>query len=144
MSSFDTPQQPNSSLFFLEADFEEKQAGIITVDPSDVKDMFYQDIPSSNTTLLAELSADLRPQSLGAFWGTTTYAAWRDIPTTYILCTKDRPTTVAAARYLIQTAKESGPHKIEKVIEVEAGHSPFISMPEWTAQTLIEESTRGA
>ena len=50
------------------------------------------------------LAKDLRPQSLGSFWSTTTYAAWRDIPTTYILCTKDKPTTVGFARRLVDAA----------------------------------------
>ncbi|KAI0109865.1 alpha/beta-hydrolase [Daldinia grandis] len=111
-------------------------AGVITVSPEHAKDMFYQDLDDAT---VAELVKDLRPQSFGAFWSTTTYAAWRYIPTTYILCLGDKPSTVVAARYLINTAKASGPHKIEKVVEVDAGHSPFISKPEWTAEALIAE-----
>lgn len=103
--------------------------------------MFYQDLDDETA---AELAKALRPQSFGAFWSTTTHAAWRIIPTTYILTLKDVPTTVAAAKYLIDTAKASSPHKIDNVIEVEAGHSPFISKPEWTAETLIKEGTRTA
>jgi len=122
----------------MKTDFE---AGIITVADQDVKEMFYQDVEDEN--VLAELSQDLRPHSLASFWSTTTHAAWRRIPTTYILCTKDRPTTVAAVRYLIETAKASpGGHKIDSVIEVEAGHSPFISRPEWTAEMLLAEAAR--
>ncbi|KAH8878965.1 alpha/beta-hydrolase [Thozetella sp. PMI_491] len=117
------------------------EAGIITVLPEDAKEMFYQDLDEKTA---AELAKDLRPQSFGSYWSTTTDAAWRYIPTTYILCTKDRPTTVAAARYLIETAKASGTHRIDNLIEVEAGHSPFISKPEWTAETLIQEANRQA
>ena len=103
--------------------------------------MFYQDLDDDR---IAELVKDLRPQSFAAFWSTTTYAAWRYIPTTYILCMKDKPSTVAAAQYLIGTAKESGPHKIDNVIEFEVGHSPFISKPDLTAGILIKESSRQA
>ncbi|KAJ0116211.1 hypothetical protein J7T55_005157 [Diaporthe amygdali] len=85
-------------------------ANIITVLPEDVKDMFYQDLDDET---VAELRKDLRPQSFASFWSTTTHAAWRYIPTTYVLCLKDRPTTVAAARYLIGTAKASGRHEID-------------------------------
>ncbi|KAK0744968.1 Alpha/beta hydrolase fold-1 [Apiosordaria backusii] len=113
--------------------------GTVTVKPEDVKGMFYQDLDDDT---VAELAKELRPQSLGAFWSTTTHAAWRHIPTTYILTTGDRPTTVVAAQYLVDSAKASGPHKIDKLIKVETGHSPFISRPEWTAQTLIEEAGR--
>lgn len=99
--------------------------------------MFYQDMTEEKA---AELTKDLRPQSFGAFWCTTTHAAWRYIPTTYILCTGDVPTTVAAAGYLVETAKASQPNMIDNVIKHEAGHSPFISQPEWTAKTLIKEA----
>lgn len=101
--------------------------------------MFYQDVDDS---VVAELVKDLRPQSFGSFWSTTTYAAWRNIPTTYILCMGDSPTTVVAAQYLIDTAKASGPHKIDNVIKADSGHSPFISKPQWTAETLIQEASR--
>lgn len=102
--------------------------------------MFYQDIDDEDT--LTQLTADLQPQSFGAFWSTTSYAAWRDIPTTYILCTGDKPTTVIAAQYLVDSAKASGKNKIDNLIKVDAGHSPFVSKPDWTAQTLIEEAAR--
>ncbi|AEO71893.1 uncharacterized protein THITE_2148467 [Thermothielavioides terrestris NRRL 8126] len=109
----------------MRTDFE---AGIITVRPEDAKAMFYQDIDNAT--------------SFGAYWSTTTYAAWRDIPTTYILCTGDKPTTVAAAQHLVDSAKANGRHRIDNVIKVDAGHSPFISRPGWTAATLIQEAIR--
>ncbi|KAI1470489.1 alpha/beta-hydrolase [Daldinia caldariorum] len=111
-------------------------AGVVTVSPEDAKDMFYQDLDDAT---IAELVKDLRPQSVGSFWSSTTYAAWRYIPTTCIICLQDNPSTVLAIRYLVDTAKVSGQHKIEKVVEVDAGHSPFISKPEWTAEALISE-----
>jgi pimeloyl-ACP methyl ester carboxylesterase len=110
------------------------------VQPEDAKAMFYQDLDDHT---VEELAKDLQPQSLGAFWSITTSAAWRHIPTTYIICTADAPTTVAAAQYLVDSARASGSHKIDQVIKVNAGHSPFISKPEWTASTLIEEASRG-
>ncbi|TGJ88431.1 hypothetical protein E0Z10_g340 [Xylaria hypoxylon] len=115
------------------------ERGTVTVLPEDAKDMFYQDVDDET---VVELVKDLRPQSIGAFWSTTEHAAWRVIPTTYILTLKDKPSTVAATRYLIDTAKASGPHKIDSVIEVDTGHSPFISQPEWTTETFLEEVNR--
>jgi len=56
----------------------------------------------------------------------------------------DKPSTVAAARYLIDTAKASGEHKVYNVIKHDVGHSPFISQPAWLAKTLIEEAGREA
>lgn len=115
------------------------QKGTIIVLPEDAKDMFYQDLDDETAV---ELAKDLRPHSFASFWGTTEHAAWRIIPTTYIVTLRDRPSTVAACRYLIDAAKASGLHKIDRVVEVEAGHSPFISKPELTAKTLIEEANR--
>jgi pimeloyl-ACP methyl ester carboxylesterase len=106
--------------------------------PEDVKEMFHQDLDSE---VSKELGKDLRPHSLGSFWGTTTYAAWRQIPTTYVICNKDRPSTIQAIHYLISTAK-SGAHKVDNVIEVDAGHSVFISKPQWTAEILIAEASK--
>ncbi|KAF2681998.1 alpha/beta-hydrolase [Lentithecium fluviatile CBS 122367] len=115
------------------------EAGTITVQPEHAKSMFYQDLDNDT---VAGLAKELQPHSFGAFWSTTTHAAWRYIPTTYIICTADMPTTVTAAQYLVDSAKESGPHKIDNLIKVDAGHSPFISKPEWTASTLIGEASK--
>ncbi|KAI0102839.1 Alpha/beta hydrolase fold-1 [Nemania sp. FL0031] len=120
----------------MKTNFEE---GTVRVLPEDAKKMFYQDVDDETA---ADLIEDLRPHSLGSYWSTTDYAAWRDIPTTYVLGLKDMPTTVATARHLIDAAKASGSHKIDRVIEVDAGHSPFISIPEETAEKLIEEANR--
>ncbi|KAI1114334.1 Alpha/beta hydrolase fold-1 [Nemania sp. NC0429] len=111
----------------------------VTVLPEDAQGMFYQDLDDAT---VAELVQDLRPQSFSTFWGTTEFAAWRIIPTTYVLTMRDKPTTVAAARFLVDSAKASGNHKIDKVIEFETGHSPFISEPRFTAKVLIEEAKR--
>lgn len=102
--------------------------------------MFYQDVDDAT---VAELAKDLYPQSFfGAFLSTTTYAAWRRISTTFVLCLGDKPSTVVAARYLADTAEASGNHIIDKVVEYDIGHSPFISNPEWLAATLVEEAGR--
>ncbi|KAK7751985.1 hypothetical protein SLS62_005947 [Diatrype stigma] len=50
----------------MRTDFD---AGVITVQPEDAKNMFYQDLDDGT---VAELAKDLRPQSFGAFWSTTT------------------------------------------------------------------------
>ncbi|WP_016909790.1 alpha/beta hydrolase [Streptomyces xiaopingdaonensis] len=48
-------------------------------------------------------------------------AAWHDLPTTYVLCTEDRGTPPAAQREFSRRADE--------VVEVAAGHHPFLSRP---------------
>jgi hypothetical protein len=101
--------------------------------------MFYQDVDDKS---VVELAKELQPQSLGAYWSKTTYAAWRVIPTTYIICTKDVPATVDTARLFVGMAQENNPNKIDKVMDLETGHCSFISKPEPTAKALIAESNR--
>lgn len=43
---------------------------------------------------------------------------------------------------MIECATKSGPHMVDNIIRAEYGHSPFVSDPEWTARTLIEELKR--
>jgi pimeloyl-ACP methyl ester carboxylesterase len=70
---------------------------VMKVEPEDVKGLLYQDLSDEEAL---EVAKTLVPQSLASLYGTTTYAAWRFIPTTYVLALKDAPTTVAAARYV--------------------------------------------
>jgi hypothetical protein len=73
-------------------------------------------------------TSQLLPQSLGVFWSRTTFAAWRQIPTTYVLCGQDQNVTVEYAEMMIQAAKDSGPHMIDCVERCEgAGHEVFLS-----------------
>ncbi|KAI1112441.1 alpha/beta-hydrolase [Nemania sp. NC0429] len=132
-----TPPGTRDNMFpEMKTDFEK---GTVFVLPEDVKGMYYQDIDEATA---AELAKDLRPQSLASFWGTTEHAAWRIIPTTHVLAVNDNPSIVATLRHLIDMAKANSPHKIDRVIEIEGGHSPFIKKTEWTAKMLIEEANR--
>ncbi|ORY07251.1 Alpha/Beta hydrolase protein [Clohesyomyces aquaticus] len=118
----------------MKVDFD---AGVITVLPEDVKGLMYQDVSDEEAL---EVAKTLVPQSLGGFWCTTTYAAWRYIPTTYVVTLKDKPSTVVAAEYLVKTAMEIEPNCVEKVIRREVGHAPFWSQAEWTVEMLAEEA----
>ena len=71
------------------------------VEPDHAKGLFYQDMPDD---AVSELAKDLRPQSLGVFWSKSTYAAWKHVPITYVICEDDTPSTVAAANYLLFSA----------------------------------------
>ncbi|KAL9622886.1 MAG: hypothetical protein Q9160_002812 [Pyrenula sp. 1 TL-2023] len=102
-------------------------AEIVTADPAGAKDMIYQDCSEEQVN---NLIAELRPHSLAVFWTKTTHAAWRVIPTTYVICGKDSPSTVVAANWLIDAAKSSGTHAIDRVVRRDVGHSPFISQSE--------------
>jgi len=107
----------------------------VIVESEDAKDLFYQDLPNHVAASLAE---ELRPQSLGVFWSTTSFAAWKHIPTTYVICEDDTPSTVVAAGYLLSSVQAMEGNKIDTVVKRKVGHSPFLSQPEWTVNMLRE------
>lgn len=50
----------------------------------------------------------MRPQATSVLYHSTTAAAWRTIPSTYILCPLDNVLTDAYARLMLTAAQESG------------------------------------
>lgn len=57
-----------------------------------------------------------------------TYAAWRHIPSTYLLCDGDNAIPPALQESMVETVKAAGvPITVERC---QAGHSPFLSVPE--------------
>lgn len=50
----------------------------------------------------------MRPQATSVLYHRTTTAAWRTIPTTYVLCPLDNVLTDAYARLMLTSAQESG------------------------------------
>ena len=101
--------------------------------------MMYQDVPDAEVASIAE---QLVPQSLAGNWCTSTFAAWRWIPTTYVITLGDQKATVAAEEWIVKSAVESGRSAIDRVVRREVGHSPFWSQSEWYAGMLIEEAER--
>ena len=101
--------------------------------------MMYQDVPDEEIPAIAN---SLVPQSIACAWCTSTYAAWRHIPSTYIITLGDQKATVAAEEWIVKSAIESGRHMVDRVIRREVGHSPFWSQPEWLARVLVEEAER--
>jgi pimeloyl-ACP methyl ester carboxylesterase len=76
----------------------------------------------------------LRPQSLATFEDKTRSAAWRKIPTSYLVCEDDRAIPMEGQEAMIARIKEEGGD-----IEVErlfVSHSPYVAKPEETAAFL--------
>jgi homoserine acetyltransferase len=60
-----------------------------------------------------------------------TYAAWRHVPATYILCEEDRALKPDKQELLIQLSEGRF-----DVVRCTAGHSPFLSQPEWLGKAV--------
>lgn len=93
-------------------------AGTFGVRPELLGDTFLQDcdleIQTQAADHLARQSLRVSGQPVGA-------AAWRHVPSTYLVCAQDRGTRPTLQR---EFARRAG-----NVVELEAGHHPFLSQP---------------
>lgn len=83
---------------------------------------FYNDLSPDEAKQWSDL---LLPMSWHAMEGETSYAAYADIPSRYLLCTRDNCMPFVAQQGMVQAAVAAGA-KLETE-EVDAGHSPFLS-----------------
>jgi pimeloyl-ACP methyl ester carboxylesterase len=99
--------------------------GVTTLDPVDVVAALFHDCSGDD---VAFALARLGPQSMGELQGEASQAAWRDVPSTYVVCTEDRGVPPSLQRALARRAT--------KVVEWPTSHSPFLSRPELVADLL--------
>jgi pimeloyl-ACP methyl ester carboxylesterase len=90
----------------------------VTVDPSRLHEVFYAD---SDPSVAQGLAARLRPMPLddpGVMTGTP---AWKSVPSTYVVCTRDNALSPGTQRVLAARAGQ--------VVEWDTDHSPFLTKP---------------
>jgi pimeloyl-ACP methyl ester carboxylesterase len=75
----------------------------------------------------------LTRQSLVAFGQTPRGVAWREKPSTYVVCAEDRATPPEAQREFAKRA--------DRVVELPTGHHPMLSRPGLLARILAEAAT---
>lgn len=91
-----------------------------------VREIFYHDCSDDDVEFArARLSA----QSTASFAATLTGAAWRDLPSTYVLCTDDRTVPVP-----VQAANAA---RTRTTVELATSHSPFFSAPDALVEVLV-------
>jgi pimeloyl-ACP methyl ester carboxylesterase len=95
-----------------------------------VRPLFAQDFDDATYTAAAER---LTPQNEAVFGQRTTKAAWREIPSTYVVCAEDLATPPEAQRVHAARATD--------VVELPVAHHPFVTRPELMAEVLLQ-STR--
>ncbi len=100
---------------FLEIDPE---AGTFAVRPEALADTFLQDCDPEIQRQAVDRTAR---QSLAVLGQPVRSAAWRDVPSTYLICARDRGTPADRQRGF--AARAAG------VVELDAGHHPFLSRP---------------
>lgn len=90
-----------------------------------VRELFYGDVDRGVADACA---ARLTAHSLLAFTDTTTAAAWRDVPSTYVIAEHDGAIPVFA--------QEAMASRTGTVVRMATSHSPFLSQPEALADVL--------
>ena len=109
---------------------------MVNVEATDAKRIFYNDLTPAQGD---EQVNQLMPQSLGVYSSTATYAAWLDIPSTFLLGDKDQSSFSAAVDdMMIKGAQQLNPSAFDVVEHcLDGGHCLMISHPEWTAEALV-------
>lgn len=108
-------------------------AGFLTVDRSRFAELFAGDLPAAEGALLA---ATQKPIRSGNFASTLTQAAWKTIPSWYVVARKDRALNPDLERFY---AKRMG----ARTSEIDASHFVFLSRPREIAR-VIEEAAASA
>ncbi|ETN45237.1 uncharacterized protein HMPREF1541_10114 [Cyphellophora europaea CBS 101466] len=94
--------------------------------------LFYADIPESEAE---KWTAMLRPMLRTALWtNKSEYSAHKDIPIHYLVCNQDRALPKDTQWLFINKVRQDGGSV--RVEEVEASHSPFLSMPDRTSDFI--------
>ncbi len=101
--------------------------GVLTVDPEMLHEAFYED---SDAARVAEIQKLLRPMPLGDTWMVEVEPAWRQAPSTYVICMNDKAIDQAAQRAMAVRADE--------VVEWDTDHSPFLTRPADIADLLAK------
>ncbi len=108
---------------FLDVD---PDAGTFTVRPELLVDTFLHDC---DPALRAQAPERLAHQSLAVLGQQVEASAWQDVPTTYLVCARDRGTPPDLQR---EFARRAG-----SVVELDAGHHPFLSRPDEVRDVVL-------
>ncbi|KAI9869807.1 MAG: hypothetical protein M1830_005074 [Pleopsidium flavum] len=96
-------------------------------DPTTAANTFYNDLDQATADYWA---SRLTHHSYPTFHCKVTYAAWRDIPSTYLYCEADNAIPLSMQEMMVQDA---GGFQTERC---SAGHSPFLSQPELVVDVI--------
>jgi pimeloyl-ACP methyl ester carboxylesterase len=102
------------------------EAGFVYIDRARFHDAFARDLPEADTRIMA---ATQKPINSKAFGETVPAAAWKTIPSWYIVSTEDHAINPDLERYY---AKRIG----ATTTEIKASHVPFLSHPKEVARVI--------
>jgi pimeloyl-ACP methyl ester carboxylesterase len=121
------PLDVGESLFALTGNLPWWQIDGDTVTTLGADELFFEDVPQEDSV---RAIARLKPFSYAAITETLTAAAWRTVPSTYVVCDDDRSFPVAA--------QEAFAARATVVRRLPAGHLPMLSTPSALTDLIVE------
>lgn len=104
----------------------------LSIDPLLAADVFYGDLPETEQQAAIE---KLVPNVSFIFDEPSGHPAWRERPTTYVVCSDDEAISPTRER-------EMGERIGDELIELTSSHSPFLSQPDVVAD-IIRDAVEG-
>jgi pimeloyl-ACP methyl ester carboxylesterase len=104
----------------------ELEGDYLVVPPMAARYMFYADCPADQADAAV---ARLTPEHLGTVSSPVKAAAWRDVPTTYLVTRADNAISARAQRAMAAKATWRA--------ELDSGHSPMLSHPAVLAEQVL-------
>ncbi|KAF4343956.1 alpha beta-hydrolase [Fusarium beomiforme] len=102
----------------------------LSVEASTPEKIFYNDLSPEQ---VAAIVPTLEPHSYQVFHTPLSNEGWRQVPTTYIYCSLDAAIPIHIQKMMVEETAKGVDINTE---EIEAGHSPFINMPEAVASCI--------
>jgi pimeloyl-ACP methyl ester carboxylesterase len=109
-------------------------AGFLYIDRSQFRELFAADLPEAQTAVLA---ASQKPVNSSVFGASVPQAAWKSIPSWYIVATEDHAINPDLERFYAKRIKA-------KTVEIKSSHVPFVSNPAAVARVIEEAANAPA
>ena len=106
-------------------------AGFLSIDHAQLHDCFAADLSKADTDLMAVTQKPVAAASLGA---KPAAAAWKTIPSWYMVATQDKAINPDLERFYAKRMKAT-------TVEVAASHVPFLSKPDAVVKLIEQAAT---
>ncbi|RAL00748.1 alpha/beta hydrolase [Aspergillus ibericus CBS 121593] len=102
----------------------------LEVYPDQPDEVFYNDMSEED---VRHAVSSLRPHSYRTYHSPCTYAAWKDVPSTYLYCVQDAAIPLAVQKMMVEELAAGYPVRTDLI---DASHSPFYSKPNEVALAI--------
>ncbi len=101
--------------------------GTFSFDPTLAREAFYDDCDQQAAR---SAIAKLRPHRFESITALEQVAPWRNVPTTYVVCARDKAMHPQLQKHYAAKATHN--------VEWDVAHSPFLAKPEWVVALLAD------